>query len=164
MLIFFTWFLKGKIAYQTTLILEPVSKVAHPSQHSFQLMSCQKQNTTSQNSQPSLPLCSITVHHLPTGNCKPALALLLTAFCFALPESFPALPAAILDTNVIWNNNSLSCRHLAGDFFNLCPAAYWAGFGGKEKEVVRRQINFCLYSLRPKLKTFLKHQKLIFTS
>ena len=33
--------------------------------------------------------------YLPTGNWSPALALLLTAFCFAFPESLPALPPAI---------------------------------------------------------------------
>jgi len=33
---------------------------------------------------------------LPTGNWSPALADLLTAFCLVFPESFPALPPAIL--------------------------------------------------------------------
>ena len=43
--------------------------------------------------------------HLPTGNWSPALALLLTAFCFALPESLPALPPAISGkkfTTLLW--------------------------------------------------------------
>ena len=45
-----------------------------------------------------VPLSKPTLQNasnLPTGNWSPALALLETAFCFTLPESFPALPPAI---------------------------------------------------------------------
>ena len=35
-------------------------------------------------------------NYLPTGNWRPARALLETAFCFVFPESFPALPPAMV--------------------------------------------------------------------
>ena len=47
--------------------------------------------------------------HLPTGNWRPARADRLTAFCLALPESFPALPPAILIAS-LYNLQHYSCK------------------------------------------------------